>query len=807
MQMHFKSTEKQEFCHYFLSVLTKSTKKMKMCIDFVFLLWYYDIVSNIFAASYKRKEKGRICMKKFLLLLTALIMVVNTFMCGGVLAQNEINIVINGVPQQYDTMPVNKNGRVLVPLRGIFESLGADVFWNEHTKTVKANDAENKVRLTIGSNVAQINGNEVTLDVPPEIIDSRTMVPVRFVSEALDKEVLWDDGTKTVIIKGEKKNMAELKNNNRRNVPTEFELSSDMNDLKFYSENTETLTEFIDRQSGGKKVMGEDALLKSNLDCDEKYGTMVEADVTDGVGFSKTVRCDIVNVPEASSKVVARFLQSIEGAQTGDVCVVNFYGRCISGGQDGQGEVQVQIQNPIDYSKALFKKATVGSSWTRICMPFTMQDDSTNVGVRFGFGPQCVEVGGFEIINFGNSISFDALPSDTSAVSDEFNSDAQWRKDAISNIEKIRKGDFSVVVVDKDGNPLKDADVTFDMFEHEFRFGTCTTSKIGKDENYDKYLTQNFNTAVVEHFQKWGVYDAHNGEKSDYQVKKAAEMGIKYQRGHSLVWEKEKSLKGTSLMPDRVFDVMNDKEALLKEIEAHFNEIMPKYKEEIKEWDVENEMVANTILRNIHGNEILVDIYNLARKAYPDGILYYNETTYNDKMWDLIEFMYKNNVDCDGIGIQSHYDAYAPTPTSLKEMYDRIGSMGFRVKVTEFTAKQHTEDLKADLLRDTMIITFANEYADGFLMWGYWDGTFTNERSAMYDMDWNLRESGKVYQDLVYNKWWTRGAKATTDKDGKASVNGFYGDYDVTVNVNGKTVTKAVAFHKGYANVLEITVE
>ena len=97
--------------------------------------------------------------------------------------------------------------------------------------------------------------------------------------------------------------------------------------------------------------------------------------------------------------------------------------------------------------------------------------------------------------------------------------------------------------------------------------------------------------------------------------------------------------------------------------------------------------------------------------------------------------------------------------------------------------------------------------ADGFLMWGFWDGTLTNERSIMYDNDWNIREAGKVYRDLVYNKWWTRNEASLTDESGKASINGFYGDYDVTVNVNGQSKTVSCAFHKGYENILEIVID
>ena len=67
MQMHFKSTQNQEFCQYFLSVLTKSTKKMKMCIDFVLELWYYGIVGNAFAVSYGKQKKENLYEKNFVI--------------------------------------------------------------------------------------------------------------------------------------------------------------------------------------------------------------------------------------------------------------------------------------------------------------------------------------------------------------------------------------------------------------------------------------------------------------------------------------------------------------------------------------------------------------------------------------------------------------------------------------------------------------------------------------------------------------------------------------------------------------------
>lgn len=110
-----------------------------------------------------------------------------------------IQVLINGQTQSYEQPAVNKNGRVLVPLRAIFESLGAKVEWNNSTQTVTATKGDITIVLTIGAKVAYVNGNPIDLDVPAQLINEKTMVPIRFVSEALGAEVKWDALSQSVI--------------------------------------------------------------------------------------------------------------------------------------------------------------------------------------------------------------------------------------------------------------------------------------------------------------------------------------------------------------------------------------------------------------------------------------------------------------------------------------------------------------------------------------------------------------------------------------------------------------------------------
>ena len=90
--------------------------------------------------------------------------------------------------------------RFLVPMRGIFEALGAVVGWDGETRTVTGTKGDISVKLTIDSKIANVNGKTVELDVPATIIRDRTYVPTRFVSESLGANVGWDGLNRVAII-------------------------------------------------------------------------------------------------------------------------------------------------------------------------------------------------------------------------------------------------------------------------------------------------------------------------------------------------------------------------------------------------------------------------------------------------------------------------------------------------------------------------------------------------------------------------------------------------------------------------------
>jgi hypothetical protein len=111
-----------------------------------------------------------------------------------------ITVYANGRVLTFDVPPIIIQGRVLVPLRGIFENLGATVDYNAVTQQINAVDGAQNVQLTVGSRKAWVDGVPEMLSVPAFTISGRTMVPLRFVSEGLGAQVQWIAASGTIVI-------------------------------------------------------------------------------------------------------------------------------------------------------------------------------------------------------------------------------------------------------------------------------------------------------------------------------------------------------------------------------------------------------------------------------------------------------------------------------------------------------------------------------------------------------------------------------------------------------------------------------
>ena len=120
---------------------------------------------------------------------------------AAAVSKDEILVYLNDEPINFDQKPIIENGRTLVPMRAIFEALGLDVEWNNAKRRITATDKGGTlIIMTVGDPIMTVNGAISEMDVPPKIVSSRTLVPLRAISEAYNCKVEWDSVNRNIYI-------------------------------------------------------------------------------------------------------------------------------------------------------------------------------------------------------------------------------------------------------------------------------------------------------------------------------------------------------------------------------------------------------------------------------------------------------------------------------------------------------------------------------------------------------------------------------------------------------------------------------
>lgn len=141
--------------------------------------------------SKSRKQWSRLSQKSAAMLVVGGLCAALPF-TGGTRAASAQSVVINGQALRTGVAPIQRNGRTLVAMRPIFEGLGATVMWNAATKVITAKTDTTTILMKIGSTGAIVDGHAAVLDQAPVLYRGSTMVPLRFVSEALGAQVNYD---------------------------------------------------------------------------------------------------------------------------------------------------------------------------------------------------------------------------------------------------------------------------------------------------------------------------------------------------------------------------------------------------------------------------------------------------------------------------------------------------------------------------------------------------------------------------------------------------------------------------------------
>ena len=517
-----------------------------------------------------------------------------------------------------------------------------------------------------------------------------------------------------------------------------------------------------------------------------------------GQTFGQALR--ISTTPGAGSEWNAQLSATCgQSIKKDDVVLARFWMRCTES-MTGEGFVGFvyELAKP-EFDKAAEIRLAATSDWQECFVPFKASRDfpagESRICLRVGYDRQTIEIGGLSITDFGPEARLEDLPR-THVTYAGRSANATWRREALDRIEKIRKGDLTVVVTDSSGAAIDNATVHVTLKRHAFGFGSCVTVENLLDPSpdgvkYREIVEKYFNLAVFENDMKWQALYGGISPQTDQALDWLLKRNIAV-RGHNLVWPSWK------WMPRPLHDLQDHPDELREITAKHITDVVGHFRGKLFQWDVVNEPYTNhDLIDLLGGREVMVDWFKLAHQADPDCRLFLNDYgileggpdgAHSRDFYDAIQMLKDRGGSIGGIGIQSHFAAALPSPTQVLKTLDHFSELGLPIELTELSFNLDDRDLQADYMRDFMIAAFSHPNVQGVMLWGFWEKRHWRPQAAPFNADWSIRPHGRQWIDLVAKQWVTD-SESLTDTKGVAKTRGFLGDYEITVSAGAKSKT------------------
>jgi GH35 family endo-1,4-beta-xylanase len=504
----------------------------------------------------------------------------------------------------------------------------------------------------------------------------------------------------------------------------------------------------------------------------------------------------------------------------GDVLQVRFEARSAAAPSGGTAELGVSLRpGRSRFSLPLNMPVELKAEWRTFEYAFSAdrdyEPDQAELEFTPGSTPQVAEIRSLELRNYRRTKRVPELGSTRLPYPGQEPS-APWRKAADERIEKYRKGDLRVEVHDAAGRPVRNAEVAVRMKKHAFGFGTAVNgpvmfgTRISPEDQkmYRKLLMELFNKAVTENDLKWQWWESkENRPRTIQMVESLRDAGITM-RGHCLIWPSWNNAGVPATQAAR-----NNPEALAKVLLDHIREEAESMSGRVAEWDVLNEIYTNHDLADLLPKGSEAGWFRAARAADPKAKLYINDfnilegddLAHQDAYYETIRGLIDAGAPLDGIGLQCHFPARVTPIEDVERRLERFAGLGKALQVTEFDVDTNDELSQADYTRDLLTLAFAHPAMEGFLFWGFWEGSHWKPKDAMFRQDWSERPAARAYKDLVFGRWWTN-ANGRTGQSGEWRGRGFLGDYEIEAKAGGKARTVTARLGKGGGTV-RVTLE
>nr|WMX25196.1 endo-1,4-beta-xylanase [uncultured bacterium] len=450
--------------------------------------------------------------------------------------------------------------------------------------------------------------------------------------------------------------------------------------------------------------------------------------------------------------------------------------------------------------------------------------------------------------------------SDRRKVLEAFEEQKDFMNEKVAyGIENYRKGDAKITVVGKDGKAIPGAKVKVNQKSHEFRFGAnifmldeLETEE--KNEKYKAYFKKCFNTATIGFY--WDTLEPEEG-KPRY----AADSPFIYRRPpidscvefceENGITPKAHCLNYDHFSPEWVRErsVPEIKEALIKRFES----LAERYGKRIPCWEVFNELLIQNGTTPFYNEEDLMRwSFAQAERYFPENTLMVNESNYavfsckhvrqnvancRNPYFMLCEKALAEGCRVDAVGMQFHFfipkefaEAGAKMMFDLKHHYavlDQMAKLGKPLQITEVTIPAYSndaedEEIQAEIIKILYSIWFSHPNVEQIIYWNLVDGyAHVGNPNEVARSQGNMTEGenqfygGLVRFDLtpkpayhtvknLFEKQWHTEETLNTDEGGSAFFRGFYGTYDVEIELNGKRIVKEIDLHKNGRSTFEL---
>ncbi len=373
---------------------------------------------------------------------------------------------------------------------------------------------------------------------------------------------------------------------------------------------------------------------------------------------------------------------------------------------------------------------------------------------------------------------------------------------ASERIERYRKGQVVVKVLNRQGRPIPNATLTIEQNRHAFLFG-CNIFPLfdyqgEQHERYAKQFADLFNYATLPFY--WGAYEPEQGRPQPEQNRRIArwcQTNRITTKGHPLVWHE--------VYPRWA---PNDRDAVKPLLRARVRSIVAQFAGLIDTWDVVNEATVAMQFENGIGDWVKRDgalamvqeCLAWAREANPKAFLLYNDYNLSPEFEQLVEELVKRNAPMDAIGIQSHMHTGEWSLKRVWEVCETYGKFGKPLHFTEVTilsgahgwqlprpwnTTPEGEARQKDYGEKFYTLLFSHPAVQAITWWDFMDGGWQGAPAGLLRADLTPKPLYERLKQLIKQNWWTK-TTLRTDRQGTARFRGFLGDYQVKVRIRSQ---------------------